>query len=77
MYAHFQHREFMRSLVKINDLQEQAESPLSGMMGASSLATYKGDTMEVEESVGMQEEVRLAEQLNPSGDHGETKFTIG
>ena len=43
----------MRSLVKINDLEEQAELSLSGTMGASSSATYKGDAMEVEESVSL------------------------
>ena len=48
----------MRCLVKINDLEEQAEPQLSGTMGASSLTTYKGDTMEVDKSVNLQEEAR-------------------
>ena len=52
MYAHFQRREFMRSLVKINDLEEQTEPPLSGEIRASSSATYRGDAMDIEESVG-------------------------
>ena len=49
MYAQFQHREFMRSLVKINDLEEQVESPLSSEVRASSSATYRGDAMDIEE----------------------------
>ena len=67
----------MRSLVKINDLEEQAESLLSETMGASSSATYKGDTMDVEESVGLQEEARLATQLSLGGGHGGTKLPVG
>ena len=51
MYARFQCREFMRSLVKINDLEEQGELPLREEIRASLLATYRGDTMDVEESV--------------------------
>jgi hypothetical protein len=43
----------MRCMVKINDMEEQAESPLSRTMGASTLGTSKGDTMDVEESVGL------------------------
>ena len=49
MYVHFQHREFMRSLVKINNLEEQAEPPLSDEVRASSSATYRGDAMDIEE----------------------------
>lgn len=41
LYARFQHREFMRSLVKINDLEDQAEAPLRGLVDASSSANYK------------------------------------
>ena len=77
LYACFQRREFMRSLVKINDLEDQAETPLSGTVGTSSLANYKGEAMDVEESVDMQEEVRLAEQLNLGGDHGGTNLPVG
>ena len=43
----------MWSLVKMNDLEDQVEPPLSGVMGASSSAIYKGEVMDVEESVGM------------------------
>ena len=43
----------MRSLVKINNLEEQAELPLSGTRGASSSSNYQGDAMDVEESVGL------------------------
>ena len=60
LYTHFQRREIMCCMVKINDLEEQAKPPLSGMMGASTSGTYKGDAMDVEESVGLQEEARLA-----------------
>ena len=77
IYTHFQCREFMRSLVKINDLEEQAKPPLSRTMGASSSGTYKGDAMDVEESVGLQEEARLATQLSPGGAQGETRLSVG
>lgn len=77
MYARFQRREFMRSLVKINDFEEQAELPLSGEIRASLSATYKGDAMDIEEHVGMQEEVGLAQQLSLGGNNEETKVSIG
>jgi DNA-binding XRE family transcriptional regulator len=60
MYARFQCREFMRSLVKINDLEEQAEPPLSGEARALSSATFRGDAMDIEEHVGMRDEAPLA-----------------
>ena len=50
----------MHSLVKINDLEEQAEPPLSSEVRASSSATYRGDEMDIEEQVGMRDEARLA-----------------
>ena len=72
LFAHFQHREIMRCMVKINDLEERAESPLYGMMGASTSASFKGDAMDVEESFGLQEGTRLAAHLSPGEAHGET-----
>ena len=77
MYARFQRREFMRSLVKISDLEELAEPSLSGEMRASSSATYKGDAMDVDESVVLQEEARLAQQLSPGGGHDRNKLSVG
>ena len=50
-FARFQRREFMRSLVKINDLEEMVELPLSSDAQASSMATYRGDEMEIEEQL--------------------------
>lgn len=67
----------MRSLVKMNDLEDQVEPPISGAMGASSSANYKGEAMDVEDNVGMQDEVRLAKQLNLGGSHVGTKFPVG
>ena len=67
----------MRSLVKINDLEEQVEPPLSGEIRASSSATYKGDAMDVEESASLQEEARLAQLLSPGGGNEGTKVSIG
>lgn len=49
LYARFQRREFMCSLVKINDLEEQVELPLSSEVRASTSATYRGDEMDIEE----------------------------
>ena len=46
----------MRSLVKINDLEEQVEPPLSGEVRALSSATYRGDAMDIEEQAGMRDE---------------------
>ena len=67
----------MRSLVKINDLEEQAEPPLSGEARAASSATYRGDAMDIEEHVGMRDEAHLAQQLNPGDSHAETKVSFG
>ena len=50
----------MRFLVKINDLEEQAELPLSSEVRASTSATYKGDEMDIEEQLGMRDEAQLA-----------------
>ena len=51
----------MRSLVKINDLEEMVELPLSNDARASSSATYRGDEMEIEEQLGMRDAARLAQ----------------
>ena len=67
----------MRSLVKINDLEEQVELPLSGEFRASSSTTYKGDAMDIEEQARMRDEARLAHQLNPGDDHAEIKVSFG
>ena len=53
LFTHFQHREIMRCMVKINDLEERAEPLLYGMMGSSTSTSFKGDAMDVEESVGL------------------------
>lgn len=53
LYAQFQHRKIMRCMVKINDLEDQAELPLSGMLGASTSGTIKDGAMDMEESVGL------------------------
>ena len=67
----------MRSLVKINDLEEQAEPPLSSEARASSSTTYRGDAMDIEDHVGMRDEARLAQQLNLGDGHAKTKVPIG
>ena len=71
LYARFQRREIMHCMVKIN-LEEQADPLLSGTMGTSTLVTYKGDVMDVEETVGLQEEAWLAVQFSLRGVHGGT-----
>ena len=48
-FTRFQRREFMHSLVKINDLEEMVELPLSSDAWASTSTTYRGDKMETEE----------------------------
>lgn len=67
----------MRSLVKINNLEEQAEPPLSGEVRASLSATYRGDAIDIKDCVGMWDEARLVQQLNPGDSHAETKVSIG
>lgn len=52
-------------MVKINDLEEKVEPPLSDTMGASTSGNPREDAMDVEESVALQEEGRLAAHLNP------------
>ena len=67
----------MCSLVKINDLEELAELPLSSDVRASTSATYRGDEMEIEEQLGMRDEARLAHQLNPRDGHADPKVSFG
>ena len=75
-FAQFQRREFMRSLVKINDLEEQAELSLSSEVKASASTTYRGDEMEIEEQLGMRDEARLTHQLNPGDGHVDPKVSF-
>ena len=67
----------MRSLVKINDLEEMAKLPLSNDARASSSTTYRGDEMEIEEQLGTRDEARLAQQLNPGGGLADPKVSLG
>ena len=67
----------MRSLVKINNLEEQAELSLSSEVSTSTSTTYRGDEMDIEEQVGMRDEARLAHQLNPGDGHAEPKVSFG
>lgn len=60
LYVRFQRREIMRCMVKINDLEELVEPPLGGTPDASTLGLPKDETMDMDESVGLQEEVKLA-----------------
>ena len=62
----------MRCMVKINDLEERAEPSLYDTMGSSTFASFKGDAMDMEESVGLQEGTRLAAHLSPGEAQGET-----
>jgi hypothetical protein len=56
-------------MVKIIDFEELDESSLSGTLGTSTSSTPKNDAMDVEESVGIQEEAKLAAQFSPSETH--------
>ena len=58
-------------MVKINNLEEKVEPSLSGTMGASTSRNQRDDAMDVEESVGLQEEARLATHFSPGGDTAE------
>ena len=69
MYARFQRREIMRCMVKINDLEELGEPPLSGTLGASTSGTPKDDAMDVEESMGLEKEAKLAAQFSLGEAH--------
>ena len=60
LYARFQRREIMRCMLKINDLEELAKPPLSGTSGASTSSLPKEEAMDMEESIGLQEEAKLA-----------------
>jgi predicted heme/steroid binding protein len=62
----------MRCMVKIDDLEERVEPPLCGMMGASTSISFKGDAMDMEESVGLQEGTHLVAHLSPKDVQGET-----
>lgn len=69
MYASFQHREIMRCMMKINNLEELAKFPLSGTLGASTSGPPKEKAMDMEESVGLQKEAKLAAQFTPGEAH--------
>ena len=57
----------MRCMVKINDLEEKVEPPLSGVMGASSSGNPWDDAMEVKESVGLWDEANLVVHFSLGG----------
>ena len=59
----------MRCMVKINDLEGLVEPPLSGTLGASTSGPPKDETMDVEESVGLQKEAKMATQFSPGEAH--------
>ena len=65
LYTRFQLYEIMRCMVKINDLEELAEPPLSGTLGASTSGPPKDKSMDVEESINLQEEAKLASKFSP------------
>ena len=69
MYARFQCHEIMRCMVKINDLEELAEPPLSGTLGTSTSSPPKDKAMDMEEIIGLQEEAKMAAQFNPGKSH--------
>lgn len=69
LYARFQCQEIMRCMERINDLEELTEPSLSGTLRASTLGPPKEKAMDMEERVGLQEEVKLATQFSPGEAH--------
>ena len=67
LFAQFHRRETIRYIIKINNLEEKVEPPLSGVMGASFSGNSRDDGMEVEESAGLQDKVRFATQFSLGG----------
>ena len=55
----------MRCMVKFNDLEELAESPLGGTPGAQTSAPPKDATMDLEEEEGRLQEVNEMAQFTP------------
>ena len=66
MYARFQRREIMWCMVKINDLEELVEPPLGGTLGVSTSGLPNDEAMDVDESIGLQEEAKLAALFSAS-----------
>lgn len=60
-YAKFQHREIMRSLVKVNDLEELVEPPLGGVLEASTSSPSKEELWDME----MEDAMRDAANEDP------------
>ena len=55
----------MRCMVKLNDLEELAESLLGGTLGASTLAAPKNVVMDLEEEEESMEEVNEMDHFSP------------
>ena len=55
MFAKFQGQEIMRCMVKLNDLEELAETTLGGNSGTSTSDLPKDATMDLDEADKLQE----------------------
>ena len=64
MFAKFKRWEIMRCMVKLNNLEEQAEPPSGRTPGASTLAPPKDATMDLDEDDGLQEEANAMTQFS-------------
>lgn len=66
-FAKFQHREIMRSLVKVNDLEELVEPPLGGVPEASTSGPSREELRDME----MEDAMRDAANEDPNYSPGE------
>ena len=64
-FVKFQRKEIMRSLVKVNDLEELAEPPLGGTSEASTSGPPKEEKLDREVEDAMREEANEDAQLSP------------
>ena len=65
-FAKFQRREIMRGLVKLNEMEEVAETPLGGLPEASSLSMPRDDTQDLDDDEAALEEEGEAERFSLS-----------
>ena len=68
-YTKFQHREIMRCMVKLNNLEDLAKPPLDGVLKASSSALRKHEGMEMDADAGRQEGALSNAQFSPDDDN--------
>ena len=73
VFAKYQWRDAIRSMVKLQDLVDLVEPPLGGTSGASTSDHPKDEVMELDEEDEYQDDATTGTQFSP----GEANFGLG